>query len=548
MKIPLSGTEGYRRTLLLIRLIIVFALLISTVFIFFGAASSDLIQVLKYLYYGVAVYLLVILVRIFIRGDLLSKVGSYVQVVADAGFVSLLVYITGLYDSFFSFLYIIVMILGSLELYMAGGFVAGIVSSLFYTALIYLQYKGNLSIPIGDYTRSIDFQEFFVHIMAHDFGFILSGILSGFLGNELKRSKMQVEKKDTDIKQLEDFNQNIIENIESGIMTTDVNKKVTFVNRMALKILGYTRDEILGRELKDSFPGLDFGREKGGAKGKRLEYVFKKKSGKSMFLGFSMSYLKDGTGSEMGMILIFQDLTSVKEMEDRIKLADRMGMLGELAAGLAHEIRNPLASIAGSAQMLMENEEKGSSEGVLLDIIEKESIRLNNLIKDFLTFARPDVKGFSPVNLGELCREVIRGVTISCDNGKKVTIGLDVKDDHSVIGDGEKLKQVMWNLLLNAYQAVDDGGSVDVSVSMGMNGGKKYCSVGVKDDGPGISEEGKKRIFDPFFTTKEGGTGLGLAVSSRIIQIHDGYFELESSPGKGSTFTIYLPQTPAELQ
>ncbi len=532
----------HKRILLLIRLVIVFALLVSTVFISFGNRSSDLIHILKYLYYGVAGYLIVILSRLLIKGKKASIAGGYVQILADASFVTLLVYLTGLYESFFSFLYIIVIILGSLEMYMAGGFAAGLVSSAFYTFLVFFQFYGNIKLPFREAAISVPFQELLTHIMANDFGFILSGILSGFLGNELKRSRIQVEKRETDIKVLEDFNRNIIENIASGIITTDEKGKTTFINRMALTILGIGQSEALGKQLVEIMPGLDMAPERSPDRGERDELEFRRKDGYQMFLGFSFSSLREHEGREVGKILIFQDLTMIKDMEERVKLADRLAMLGELASGLAHEIRNPLASIAGSAQILNEGDNVDIENRVLLEIIEKESNRLNNLIKDFLTFAKPDIRNIEKVDLFCLCEEVVRALSVSGASGEKVSFSLEVDEKPFVQGDPEKLKQVVWNLLLNAVQAVGQEGKVVVFVDLKSVQERRYGCVTVEDNGPGIDADCVDKVFVPFFTTKEGGTGLGLAVTSRIVQSHSGFIKVDRNKRDGARITVYLPE------
>lgn len=539
--VSLEGVQ-HKRILLLIRLVIVFVLLVSTVFISFGNRSSDFIDILKYLYYGVALYLLVILARLFVRDKKASLAGGFFQIIADASFVTLLVYLTGLYESFFSFLYIIVIILGSLEMYMAGGFAAGIVSSLFYTFLVFFQFYGNMRLPFGEIAAPVPFQELLTHIMANDFGFILSGILSGFLGNELKRSRIQVEKRETDLKMLEDFNRNIIENIASGIITTDRDGKTSYINRMALKILGRSMEETLGKKLDEIIPGLAMMPEKMDGKVGRNELMFKSIGGQQMFLGFSFSALRDHRGSELGNILIFQDLTKIKEMEERVKLADRLAMLGELASGLAHEIRNPLASIAGSAQILNEGEGVNREDRVLLEIIEKESNRLNNLIENFLTFAKPDIKDIEDVDLEKICREVIRALSVSGVYSEKVSYSLDVKGKPIVQGDSEKLKQIFWNLLLNAVQAVGNEGKVDIFVDVKSVQNRRYCCVTFEDSGPGIDPDSIDKIFVPFFTTKENGTGLGLAVTSRLVQFHDGFIKVDKSKRNGARITVFLPE------
>jgi len=533
--------RGYVNTLILIRLVIVFTLIISTAIFSFGAPSSELILLLKNLYYGVAFYLFFILLRLFLKdlgGHMFFRLG---QIVADGAFVTLLVYITGLYDSFFNFLYIIVIILGSIEMYMMGGFVAGVVCSIMYTVLVFMQYEGRVSPPFGDSTFTVPFQEVLTHIMANDFGFLLGGVLAGYLGNELKKSRIQVEKRETDIKVLEDFNRKIIENISSGIVTVDQNDVVTFINKPGLEILGFALSEVVGRSIKDVIPGIDFENIRNG-RGGRNEHSFIKKDGSEIVLGFSLSPLREKEGSALGKILIFQDLTKVKEMEERVKIADRLAVLSELASGLAHEIRNPLSSIAGSAQVLREMSAKSEDERTLLDIIEKESRRLNNLIRDFLTFARPEVNFSESVNLRLLCDEVVKAADFSEKKKEGVEVHFSCEDDVGVRADEEKIRQVLWNLILNAIDAVPPGaGKVSVTLKVVSEGGRKYARISVEDNGPGIPEDVMRKIYDPFFTTKDGGTGLGLSVSSRIVQMHGGFIKAENNRIGGATFHVYLP-------
>ncbi|RMG58715.1 MAG: PAS domain-containing sensor histidine kinase [Deltaproteobacteria bacterium] len=528
-------------TLILLRLVIVFALIVSTAVFTIGAPSEGIVLLLKQLYYGVALYLGFILARLFLKEKGHHVVFRVLQVFADAAFVTLLVYITGLYDSFFNFLYIIVIILGSLELYMSGGFAAGVASSLFYTVSVILQYRGALSPPFAETSLKIPFQEILTHILANDFGFLLGGVLAGYLGNELKKSRMQVAERETDIRVLEDFNRKIIENISSGIVAVDERGRVTFINRPGLDILSIAPEAAVGRPIEDVIPGLDLGRIQNG-RGGRNEHSFTRPDGTKIVLGFSLSSLRESRGGPIGKILIFQDLTRVKEMEERVKIADRLAVLGELASGLAHEIRNPLSSIAGSAQVLKEVGGKSEDEKILLEIIEKESRRLNNLIKDFLTFARPELNFRESVDLSSLCEEVVRAVEFSEKKKEGVEVIFRVDERVFARADEEKLKQVVWNLLLNAMEAVPAGaGIVSVLLDSTSEGGRKYARIRIEDNGAGIPEDAMKRIYDPFFTTKDGGTGLGLSVSSRIVQLHGGFIKAENNPSGGAVFSVYLP-------
>jgi two-component system sensor histidine kinase PilS (NtrC family) len=252
--------------------------------------------------------------------------------------------------------------------------------------------------------------------------------------------------------------------------------------------------------------------------------------------------MKDAEGNVIGRVVIFQDLTPVKLMEERVRIADRLAGVGELAAGLAHEIRNPLASIAGSSQMLRETPELQEDARMLLDIIERESTRLNGLITDFLAYTGPSLRNVGPVNLADLIGEVVDAVRAGEAREKGVEVEKMSLRNMFVDGDAEQLKQVLWNLVRNAVQATPPGGFVRLDLFPQLRHAEHYAVTTVSDTGKGIDPAITAKIFNPFFTTKEGGTGLGLAISQRIVQFHKGFIEARSQPGHGSIFSVFLPE------
>jgi two-component system sensor histidine kinase PilS (NtrC family) len=252
--------------------------------------------------------------------------------------------------------------------------------------------------------------------------------------------------------------------------------------------------------------------------------------------------MKDADGTVTGNVVIFQDLTPVKQMEERIRIADRLAGVGELAAGLAHEIRNPLASITGSSQMLREAPDLPEMSRTLLDIIERESTRLNGLISDFLAYAGPKMKNVGPVNMTELAAEIVEAVCTGEGREKEVVVeGLATREFH-VDGDAEQLKQVLWNLLRNAIQATPSGGTVTLDLFSQIRHKQRYVVTTVSDMGEGIPPDIVGKIFNPFFTSKAEGTGLGLAISQRIVHYHRGFIEVRSAPETGSVFSFFLPE------
>ncbi len=255
--------------------------------------------------------------------------------------------------------------------------------------------------------------------------------------------------------------------------------------------------------------------------------------------------MKDAEGRTTGHVVIFQDLTPIKQMEERVRIADRLAGVGELAAGLAHEIRNPLASIAGSSQLLRESSGvPGEDSAALLEIIERESRRLNGLITDFLAYAGPPARNVQTVNLPGLIRDVAEATRAGEARDRGVSISFPAMKERSVEGDPEQLRQVVWNLVRNALQATPPGGRILVDSFEQIRQGSRYVVATVTDSGSGISPQDLSKIFNPFFTTKEGGTGLGLSISQRIVHYHKGFIEVRSVPGKGSTFSVFLPASP----
>jgi two-component system sensor histidine kinase PilS (NtrC family) len=229
-------------------------------------------------------------------------------------------------------------------------------------------------------------------------------------------------------------------------------------------------------------------------------------------------------------------------MEERIRIADRLAGVGELAAGLAHEIRNPLASITGSSQMLREVPELPETSRTLLGIIERESTRLNGLISDFLAYAGPTMKNVGPVDMTEVAAEIVEAVRAGEAREKDVVVENLATRSFRVEGDAEQLKQVLWNLVRNAVQATPRGGVITVDLFSQIRHRQQYVVITVSDTGKGIEPSIIGKIFNPFFTSKAEGTGLGLAISQRILHYHRGFIEVRSAPGTGSVFSVLLPE------
>jgi two-component system sensor histidine kinase PilS (NtrC family) len=470
---------------------------------------------------------------------------AMVQAIVDVGFVSLIVVATGLFESVFTFMYIVVILLGSMELYMLGAVAWALLAGASWSVMLYLQKQGVI-VPPGWESISIEWGEFVRSASTNSIGFMLTGLLAGLLGRDIRQTRQRMVDKDEDIQKLEMFNTCVVENIPSGIVTADIDGRISLINDVACGILGVSRDEVAGKPIESLFVEVDSSSRQGGLGTSRPEISFRRTDGTEIYLGFSSSPLKDSGNAIIGRVVIFQDLTPIKRMEERVRIADRLAGVGELSAGLAHEIRNPLASIAGASQMLHEVGEMPSESHALLDIIERESTRLNGLITEFLDFAGPQSRDLQPVDLGLLSERIVDAVRAGEARESGVSVERRGGGALYVEGDFEQLSQVLWNLVRNAIQATSRGGRVVVDLFPQVRHGERFAVLSVSDTGCGIEPGILGRIYNPFFTTKEGGTGLGLAISQRIVNAHRGFLEVRSMPGDGTVFSMFLPER-AEL-
>ena len=534
--------ESQGRNLLLLRSGITFALLMSAVSVQILEPELSLPGGIQHLYIAVVMsYGWLIARYAFWKNGEVPFPFLLLQAVVDVAFVSLIVFSTGLYDSVFAFMYIIIILLGSLERYMKGAMIWAALSAVTYVSLLFLQMKGVL-IPQGVDPSPIGWSQFLRPSFLHCLGFLLTGVLAGILGEDIRTARKRMHERESVLQKLETFHKHVVENIPSGIVTVDTRDRVSLINDTACSILGVGKEEVTGRPVGEVLSGLDLGYERSESLMPRPELVFRRSDGAEIYLGFSSSPMKDADGTVIGSVVIFQDLTPVKQMEERIRIADRLAGVGELAAGLAHEIRNPLASITGSSQMLREVPELPETSRTLLGIIERESTRLNGLISDFLAYAGPTMKNVGPVDMTEVAAEIVEAVRAGEAREKGVVVENLATSSFRVEGDAEQLKQVLWNLVRNAVQATPRGGVITVDLFSQIRHRQRYVVITVSDTGKGIEPAIIGKIFNPFFTSKAEGTGLGLAISQRILHYHRGFIEVRSAPGTGSVFSVLLPE------
>jgi len=266
------------------------------------------------------------------------------------------------------------------------------------------------------------------------------------------------------------------------------------------------------------------------------------KGNKTLTLGCSISDLKDREGKKIGDIMIFQDLTAIIKMEEELNKSQRLAIIGEMAAGLAHEMRNPLASISGSIQILKKDVKLSDMDKRLMSIILRGKDQLDNIIKDFLLLARPATGNHEPLLMKEIIEDVVESVQYVPDWMDKIKVRLSFSDSAAIHANRTEMREVIWNLIVNAIQAMPDGGELSIETRNSTdNTPHGLLEILISDTGCGIEAEYLDEIFEPFYTTKERGTGLGLTIVNRIVERHGGTIRIESTPEDGTTCILRLP-------
>jgi two-component system sensor histidine kinase PilS (NtrC family) len=373
---------------------------------------------------------------------------------------------------------------------------------------------------------------------------LVVGLLSSRL-SERRSSGEELAETAKTLATLRVLHERIVESIRSGLVTTDLDGVIYTFNAAATEITGYRLDQVSGRPISDLFGDiqeqidLSLAAAGEGEQLPRFETDLVTPEGFAVRIGFSVSLLFSKDNEASGLIITFQDLTEIRSMEESIRRKDRLAAVGRIAAGLAHEIRNPLGAMKGAVQMLGSKTISDTSKDNLLEIVLKESDRLNKIITNFLNYARPAAAEFSDVDLVALIRETVA----------LIKHGPDVLDSHeidadlpnfpiTVSADAAQLKQIFWNLSRNALQAMPDGGKLTFSLETLPN---QRVRIAIADTGGGMSQEQVERLFEPFSESTTGGTGLGLSIVYQIVKDHNGSINVRSKEGSGTTISIDLP-------
>jgi len=539
----------WRRLKLLIvsRVLILSAFLLVTLFL--GTIKSIIFisrDVLHAIYAVIiAMYILSIVYTLLLRKKKYFQINIYFQLSVDIALVSFLVYLTGSIGSNYSLLYTLVIIYAAIFLGRRGALIFASACSIAYGLVLDLEYFGVIPTFYDtgrDYT--LEAGDVFIRITVHILSFYILAFLASFVVEQEKKARSLLAEKESAFDQLDLLFRSIIESVDTGILTTTLQGRIKTFNRSAERITGRPLRSVENRQIEDVFPVFAplFSAGEDPLMKPKGETRIDGRDGAPMYLGYALSPLKDRKNEQIGHILIFQDMTEIRLMEENLEKSRRLALIGEMAAGLAHEMRNPLASITGSIQLMAQTPNLDETDKRLMQIILRGKDRLENFVRDFLLLARPVPQAQQSIRVNDVAEEVVESVKMSDDWSRDIRLEKKISGETQALAHEEQIRQILQNLLTNALQSMDGKGRIRLEIrTVRLEDEKDYAEIKVTDDGCGIEEKDLKKIFEPFFTNKERGTGLGLAIVSRIVDGYRGRITIQSRVHEGTAITVWLP-------
>ena len=476
---------------------------------------------------------------------------AWAQIAVDFMLETVLIARTGGIESPFAVLYVISVTVASLVPRRRVGLVTASLCIILFGILTNVQLYGLAEVwgwlPHVHLSAAETLQAFGVYSLA----FLVVGFLSGALADQLRLADQSLREKEQGLSRLRAFHENIVHSISSGVFTTDEKGQITSFNPAAQEATGYSFEQVQGRSWREVFnwhPGRqEDDRMQDVSANMRFEVECKRSDGNRLILGMTLAPLHE-RGERTGLVGVFKDLTQIRDLEEEMRRKEWLASLGEMSAGMAHEIRNPLGALAGAMQMLRKDLEADETSQRLMEIAVREATRLDTIITEFLQYARPPALNLAECDLNKVLAETLDLVQHEARSRTNITIAAA-----PCIGtlpaqvDQDQMKQVFWNIAVNAFDAMPKGGQLAIATGcrkIDVAGRKaEVVEISFQDTGEGIPKNNLGKIFLPFFTTKKRGSGLGLAAVHRIVDLHGGWIKVESREGQGTRFGVCLPRT-----
>ena len=527
------------RWLIGVRLVVISALFLGILLI---QVSSQKILPLRN-YYGLILFSfgLSLLYLILYARRVSPRVQTWIQLVGDIAVITGIVYFTGGLYSPFSFLYLTVIAVAAM-LMRGGGLIFAGLSAVAYGLLVDLMVFEVL--PVSESLTGIQIavptSRILVTLLTNVVGFLLVAVLVSYLGESLRSAHHRLQEETERTKQFVALTDHVVRSVGAGIIACDLESRVLHLNPAGARMLMIADEEsVTGSFLDDVIPLEDqsWGLLKTRARDRKEVRLEGSVATTGMRLGMTIGPLADEHTNVVGFVVTFQDLSEIKVEAERQRMQERMAAVGELAARMAHEIKNPLASISGSAQVLESAGTLDEKDQRLLRILIDESRRLSGILDGFLEYTRPQRAAFGPCNVSAMLRDCVDLLVRSEEHRDDHRLVLRVPENLTLRGEEHQLRQIIWNLSRNALQAMPDGGELEIT-AVRRNG---RVVLRWQDTGVGMTEEVRRQAFEPFVTTRPGGTGLGLAVVYAAVAEHGGTIAIDSTLGGGTVVTVELP-------
>lgn len=500
-----------------------------------------IIPPLRYIAYFIAgTYLFTILSSLIL--NIITSYRSYalMQITIDCLLASCLVLVTGASQSIFVIVYYFPIITSAILLLRKGSLLVAALSTFAFGSIIFVEFSGRIDFLLQNKVSPL----INIQLALHQFAipattFFIVALLSAVLSERLHLAELKLTKTSLDLDRLALLYKQIFDDISTGIITVDTHNNITSFNHSAAIITGYQPSEVLGKNINRMFPEL--ATDKNDVMRPMTNLC--QKDGTKIPVGYSWGRLNMPGDCENCRVFTMQDLSKIKRMEEQIHQAEKMAAIGEMAAGIAHEFRNPLAAISGAAQVLESEFQPETPSQSLMNIIIRECDRLEGTISEFLHFSKPATPEKDWFSLLGVVEETVEILRQNPTWDERFHVETDIPENLDCWADVHQVKQILLNLMENARNAIDDGGGcITVTAAEINEHGTDETLLTITDNGPGIKEKDRKHLFEPFFTTRESGTGLGLAIVRQLVESQGGKIWLNSAQDtNGASFSFTLP-------